>query len=123
VLDIVACIPEASLRTSLRTMQPAIERLGRMKLDLCSEPSKDVQHLKVSAGVDISVRVPRMPEAQRQKIARENEQLEKNIANSNRQLADDTFLSRAPAHVVEGIRKKLGEYEAQLNKNREALRQ
>jgi valyl-tRNA synthetase len=57
-------------------------------------------------------------EARRKRIAKEIQQLEKNIANSKRQLADEAFLSRAPAHVVESIRQKLGEYESQLAKNR-----
>jgi valyl-tRNA synthetase len=45
---------------------------------------------------------------------KEIEQLEKNIANSKRQLSDDKFLLRAPAHIVEGIRAKLAEYESRL---------
>ena len=44
------------------------------------------------------------------------------IAGSHRQLGDEKFLSRAPAHVVESIREKLAGYEAQLEKNRDALR-
>ena len=55
--------------------------------------------------------------AQRKRLEKEKEQLEKNIANSKRQLGDETFLSRAPAHVVESIRTKLAEYEAQLAKS------
>jgi Valyl-tRNA synthetase len=43
------------------------------------------------------------------------------IASSNRQLSDEKFLSRAPSHVVDGIRAKLAEYQSQLSKNREAL--
>ena len=60
-------------------------------------------------------------EAQRKRLEKDREQLEKNIANSRRQLADETFLSRAPAHVVETIRAKLAEYEAQLAKVQAAL--
>jgi valyl-tRNA synthetase len=55
---------------------------------------------------------------QKARAAREAEQLEKVIANSQRQLSDETFMSRAPAHVVDGIRAKLAEYESRL----EALR-
>jgi valyl-tRNA synthetase len=36
-------------------------------------------------------------------------------------LGDETFLGRAPAHVVESIRKKLDEYKAQLAKIEDAL--
>ena len=58
---------------------------------------------------------------QRKRLEKELEQLEKNIANSNRQLGDETFLGRAPAHVVAGLRAKLVDYEAQLQKVRAAL--
>jgi valyl-tRNA synthetase len=57
----------------------------------------------------------------RERVQKEIEQLEKAIANSERQLSDEKFLSRAPAHVIEGIRSKLTEYQAQLDKNRSAL--
>jgi valyl-tRNA synthetase len=58
---------------------------------------------------------------QRKRLEKEREQFEKNIANNSRQLADEKFLSRAPAHVVEGLRAKLAEYEMQLEKVRKAL--
>lgn len=55
---------------------------------------------------------------QQARMAKEAEQLEKVIANSKRQLADEKFMSRAPAHVIEGIRTKLADYELQLSKLR-----
>ncbi len=36
------------------------------------------------------------------------------IANSKRQLANEAFVSKAPAKVIDGMRTKLAEYEAQL---------
>jgi valyl-tRNA synthetase len=60
-------------------------------------------------------------EMQRKRLEKEIEQLARNIANSQRQLGDEKFLSRAPAHVVDGIRTKLTDYEAQLEKSRAAL--
>jgi valyl-tRNA synthetase len=47
--------------------------------------------------------------------------LQRNIENSKRQLADETFLSRAPEKVVAGLRVKLAEYEVQLKKNKDLL--
>ncbi len=55
-------------------------------------------------------------EAQRARVARETEQLRKNIASLERQLSDDKFLAKAPPPVVEGMRRKLDEYQAQLRK-------
>ena len=60
-------------------------------------------------------------EVQRKRLEKEREQLVKNIANSIRQLGDETFLSKAPAKVIETIRQKLADYETQLRKIDEAL--
>ena len=47
--------------------------------------------------------------------------LERAIENSKRQLSDPTFVERAPEKVVNDLRGKLSDYEAQLKKNRELL--
>ena len=43
------------------------------------------------------------------------------IDSSTRQLRDETFLGKAPAKVVETIRAKLADYQAQLAKNKQLL--
>jgi valyl-tRNA synthetase len=53
-------------------------------------------------------------EDQRKKLAKKREQLEKNIANSKRQLTDEVFLSKAPAQLIETMRAKLADNEAEL---------
>ena len=60
-------------------------------------------------------------DAMRQRLVKEIEQLEKVIGSSRRQLASASFLAKAPAHVVDGIRDKLAAYEAQCEKSRAAL--
>ena len=50
------------------------------------------------------------------KRQKEIEQLEKNIANSERQLKDPVFMSKAPAKVIDTIRVKLADYKTQLEK-------
>jgi valyl-tRNA synthetase len=60
-------------------------------------------------------------DAQLKRRAKEREQLAKNVINSKRQLSDETFLGKAPPHVVESIRRKLADYEAQLSKIDAAL--
>jgi valyl-tRNA synthetase len=57
------------------------------------------------------------------RLRKENEQLEKVIANSKRKLDSEDFVQKAPAKVVDSIRGKLAEYEATLAKNRAALEQ
>jgi valyl-tRNA synthetase len=47
--------------------------------------------------------------------------LEKLIANQERQLSNEDFISKAPEKVVAGMRQKLADYKAQLRKNLDAL--
>jgi valyl-tRNA synthetase len=58
---------------------------------------------------------------QTSRLRKENAQLEKVISSSKVQLSNEAFVSKAPAKVIEGMRTKLAEYEAQLAKNRAAL--
>jgi len=55
------------------------------------------------------------------RIEKENAGLERAIANSERQLADPVFLSKAPEKVVTGIRAKLADYQLQYQKNKRLL--
>ncbi|MFL6414045.1 MAG: valine--tRNA ligase, partial [Bryobacteraceae bacterium] len=57
----------------------------------------------------------------RLRIQKEAAKLQSLIENSRRQLSDETFLSRAPAKVVDGLQAKLADYEAQLKKYRDQL--
>jgi valyl-tRNA synthetase len=62
-------------------------------------------------------------EARREKLAKELAQLEKAAGNARRQLANQEFLNKAPAPVVESIRQKLAQYEVQIAKLGESLQQ
>jgi valyl-tRNA synthetase len=57
----------------------------------------------------------------RARSLKEAAKLESLIENSCRQLSDETFISRAPGKVVDGLRRKLADYEAQLKKYRDQL--
>ncbi|MCZ2156245.1 MAG: class I tRNA ligase family protein, partial [Bryobacterales bacterium] len=60
-------------------------------------------------------------EAQRIRVEKDQQQLLKVIANTERQLSNDEVIARMPAHIVEGMRLKLAEYHAKREKNEEAL--
>jgi hypothetical protein len=62
-----------------------------------------------------------LTEEQRGRLQKDNEQLEKVVTSSKRQLENEVFVSKAPAKVIDGMRTKLAEYEAQLAKNKAAL--
>ncbi|MFZ5928478.1 MAG: valine--tRNA ligase [Acidobacteriota bacterium] len=57
----------------------------------------------------------------RQRVEKRLAELEKVIASSRKQLASESFVSRAPAHVVEGIREKLAVYEKELAEQQAVL--
>jgi valyl-tRNA synthetase len=89
-------------------------RLAGVKLSF--EPSTEVK------GIQLILQAPAgQADALRKRLEKDIEQLEKVIANTQRQLGDEKFTGKAPAHIIEGMRVKLGEYQVQLEKNREAL--
>jgi valyl-tRNA synthetase len=100
----------------------AILRLANVKLTFSPESAPQSPTMRSTPEFDLVLNVPKgQADAQRKRLEKEREQLEKNVANSNRQLTDETFLSKAPAKVVDTIRTKLAEYEAQLAKVKAAL--
>jgi valyl-tRNA synthetase len=95
----------------------AIQRIANVKLEFKSEAAPKSPAMRSTAEFDLVLQVPAsQEEAQRKRVEKERDQLVKNIANSERQLADETFLSRAPEKVVDTIRQKLADYKTQLQK-------
>ncbi|HWQ54289.1 MAG TPA: valine--tRNA ligase [Bryobacteraceae bacterium] len=113
---------EAALAIA-RAHSGAIERLANVTLESSQGAAPaNAAAIRSTPEFDLVLNLPQMQmEAQRKRLEKEKEQLDKNIANSKRQLGDETFLSRAPAHVVETIRQKLADYEAQQVKVAAAL--
>jgi valyl-tRNA synthetase len=97
------------------THTAAIQKLAGVNLTPGQTPKSGA--VRSTPDFDLSIDVPHgQLEARRKRLEKERDQLEKNIANSRRQLSDDVFLSKAPAKVVDSIRAKLTEYETQLGK-------
>jgi valyl-tRNA synthetase len=59
--------------------------------------------------------------AERDKLIKEIARLEKIIANAERQLNNPGFTAKAPAHIVEGLKKQLDEARQLLEKLRRDL--
>jgi valyl-tRNA synthetase len=95
----------------------AIQKLSNVKLEFKAEAAPKAATVRSTAQFDMVLEVPQAQEdTQRKRREKEREQLVKNIANSIRQLADEAFLAKAPAKVIETLRQKLADYEAQLRK-------
>ena len=95
----------------------AIRKLANVNLELKAEAAPKAPGIRSGPEFDLALHLPKAQEdAQRKRDEKEREQLLKNIANNERQLNDEKFLGRAPAHVIEGMRQKLAEYKTQLGK-------
>ena len=101
----------------------AIHRLARVQLTVSRDPAPETGGAKRSTPeFDLVLNIPEAKVATlKQSLRKEVANLEKLVANSNKQLSNERFTSRAPAHVVEGLRAKMGEYQAQLEKSQAVL--
>jgi valyl-tRNA synthetase len=104
---------------------PVVEYLAKVKLEVRTDaPHALTGAVRSTAQFDLSLQLPEVDtEALRQRLLKEIGVLEKLVGNSDRQLANEEFVSRAPAHVVESLRAKRTEYLAQITKNRDMLNQ
>jgi valyl-tRNA synthetase len=100
-----------------------IEKLANIKLEVLSErPAKLDGAARSTPDFDLLIASPIADSAaQRPKLEKEIMQLEKLIADKDRQLSNEKFLASAPANIVDGLRAKRAEYQGQLDKSRIAL--
>jgi valyl-tRNA synthetase len=59
--------------------------------------------------------------AERERLTKELNKLEGELANATRQLGNEQFLAKAPSAVVEGIRRRQGELHTLIEKVKTAL--
>jgi valyl-tRNA synthetase len=100
-----------------------IEKLAKVKLEVRTETAPKLSGaVRSTPDFDLLLQLPEVDaEGQRTRLAKEITELEKLIADKDRQLANEKFLSGAPANVVESLRSKRLEYFSQLEKSRAAL--
>jgi valyl-tRNA synthetase len=112
---------EGVLYSKQATQVDAIQRLANLRLEVETGPAPKLEGaVRSTPEFDLLLHIPEAAD-QRERLEKENEQLEKLIANSERQLENQEFLNKAPEKVVASIRQKKSEYEAQLSKNRAAI--
>ena len=74
-------------------------------------------------GFDVAVIYERTIDvvAERERLTKDIAKYEKGLASAERQLGNEGFLAKAPAHVVEGLKKQEAETRLLLEKTRAAL--
>jgi valyl-tRNA synthetase len=90
----------------------AIERLGNVSTITEATQSQASQApSRATARFDVRIVYEKKIDivAERERLMKELEKMEKEIANGQRQLSNEGFLAKAPANVVEGLRKRAGE--------------
>jgi valyl-tRNA synthetase len=104
----------ASLAIAQRHAE-AIQKIARVTLQMKAEAAPKADAIRSTVEFDLVLDIPKTQEdpARKQK---ELDQLDKNIASLERQLADEAFLAKAPPKVVEGMRAKLAEYKTKRDK-------
>jgi len=99
----------------------AIERLANVKLTVETGAAPKLEGaIRSTPDFDLVLEMPKAAN-QSDRLLKENIELEKVIANSDRQLSNEEIVSKMPEKVVETLRAKNVAYKAQLQKNLDAL--
>jgi valyl-tRNA synthetase len=103
---------EAEIRKLIEQNQGSVERLaGIEKIEFVKNSLAKLSGARHTARFEVHVIYERKIDiaAERERLKKELEQIEKEIGNGQRQLGNEQFLAKAPAKVVEGIRKRAHE--------------
>ena len=116
--------PDAEIKSLLEENLGAIQRLAGVESVAFVENSlSQMAGARSTARFDVHVIYEKKIDVatERHRLTRELEQIEKETANSQRQLGNEQFLAKAPAKVVEGMRKRMAELEVLREKVRSSL--
>jgi valyl-tRNA synthetase len=105
-------VQEAETRKLIDQNRSALERLANVEtLAFTEESLAKLAGARHTARFDVRVVYEKKIDvaAERERQKKELEKIEKEITNGQRQLSNEGFLSKAPAHVVEGLRKRAAE--------------
>ena len=117
---------EPVIRTLIEQNRGAVERLaGVEKVTFAENSLAKLSGARHSTHLDVHVIYEKKIDAaaERGRLKKELERIEKEIANGQRQLGNDQFLSKAPAQVVEGLRKRSQELTALRAKTQSKLQE
>jgi valyl-tRNA synthetase len=115
---------EPAIRAMIEQNHGAVERLANVEKITFTEGSLAKQAgARSTARFDVHVIYERKIDvaAERERLTKELEKLEKEFANNQKQLGNEQFLAKAPAKVVEGLRRREQELTGLLDKIRRQL--
>ena len=110
------------VRSIVGSERDALLRLGGVELQAESGQAAAGQALGHTADFDMSLALPEGRKAAlRTKLQKQLGQLEKAARGARGRLANEAFVSKAPERVVRALRKKLADYESQIDRIRGTL--
>ena len=115
---------EPAIRSLIEQNRGAVERLaGVEKVTFAKDSLAKLSSVRHTARFDVHVVYEKKIDVtvERGRLKKELERIEKEIANVQRQLGNDQFLAKAPAQVVEGLRKREPELAALREKTQSKL--
>jgi valyl-tRNA synthetase len=117
-------VQEPEMRSLIEQNQGSVERLASVeKIEFVENSLGKLSGARHTARFDVHVIYERKIDvaAERERLKKELDQIEKEIANGQRQLGNEQFLAKAPAKIVEGIRKRAQELETLREKVKSKL--
>jgi valyl-tRNA synthetase len=113
----------AEKRASIEQNQDVIGRLAKVSEIRFMEDMPEGAAARSAAAFDVALVYERTIDVavETDRLNKEMARLEKEDANAQRQLSNDGFLAKAPATVVEGLRRRAAELQVLIPKTRAAL--
>jgi valyl-tRNA synthetase len=105
-------VQKSEIRKLIEQNQGSVERLANIeKIEFVENSLAKLSGARSTSRFDVHVIYERKIDvaAERERLKKELEQIEKEVGNGQRQLGNEQFLAKAPAKVVEGIRRRAEE--------------
>ena len=110
---------ETSTRRLIDANRGAVERLANVSgMEFVEKSLAKLPGARHTARFDVHVLYEKQIDvaAESARLNKELERIEREISNGERQLSNQQFLAKAPAHVVDGLRKRAGELQVLRDK-------
>ncbi|MBT9332256.1 valine--tRNA ligase [Paracidobacterium acidisoli] len=113
----------ASFEALFTANQAIIERMARVSAVEFVAKMPEGSGARTTTHFDVQVIYEKQIDAaaERERLGKDLAKYEKGLASAERQLNNEAFLAKAPAHVVDGLRKQEAETRLLLEKTRRAL--
>ncbi len=115
---------DSNIRSLIERNRGAVERLANVEgLNFVASSLSKAAGARSTARFDVRVLYERKIDAtaERDRLSKDLTRLTQELTRASAQLNNDAFLAKAPAHVVEGLKKRKSEVEVLVQKANEAL--